>query len=129
MNGMLSRAEFAQISNGTMSPLFIQARSAAAAPTRHHAASDACLSPVQRIFEEHVMRRRSFMHAHRASSYRWRPRAGQPASSSMHALHVCARRDEMDLISFTDFVLAWDHRSHPAAIKYFFPIMDLQMKV
>jgi hypothetical protein len=35
----------------------------------------------------------------------------------------------MDLISFTDFVLAWDHRSTPAAIKYFFPIMDLQKKV
>jgi serine/threonine-protein phosphatase 2A regulatory subunit B'' len=26
MNGMLSRSEFAQISNGTMSPLFIQVR-------------------------------------------------------------------------------------------------------
>jgi hypothetical protein len=35
----------------------------------------------------------------------------------------------MDLVAFTDFVLAWDHRSHPAAIKYFFPIMDLQGKV
>lgn len=35
----------------------------------------------------------------------------------------------MDLAAFTDFVLAWDHRSHPAAIKYFFPIMDLQNKV
>jgi hypothetical protein len=30
----------------------------------------------------------------------------------------------MDLIDFTDFVLAWDHRSSPAAIKYFFPIFD-----
>jgi serine/threonine-protein phosphatase 2A regulatory subunit B'' len=35
----------------------------------------------------------------------------------------------MDLIEFTDFVLAWDHRSSPAAIKYFFPIFDLQKKV
>ncbi len=35
----------------------------------------------------------------------------------------------MDLVSFTDFVLAWDHRSHPAAIKYFFPIFDLQRQV
>lgn len=32
----------------------------------------------------------------------------------------------MDLTAFTDFVLAWDHRAHPAAIKYFFPILDLQ---
>lgn len=38
-------------------------------------------------------------------------------------------RDEMDLVAFTDFVLAWDHRSHPAAIKYFFPIMDLSKTV
>jgi len=35
----------------------------------------------------------------------------------------------MDLVAFTDFVLAWDHRSHPAAIKYFFPIVDLQNRV
>ncbi|KXZ55064.1 hypothetical protein GPECTOR_3g221 [Gonium pectorale] len=34
--------------------------------------------------------------------------------------------DEMDLLAFTDFVLAWDHRSHPAAIKYFFDIFDLK---
>ncbi len=37
-------------------------------------------------------------------------------------------RDKMDLVAFTDFVLAWDHRSSPAAIKYFFPIFDLQKK-
>lgn len=42
-------------------------------------------------------------------------------------LSVC--RDEMDLLAFTDFVLAWDHRSHPAAIKYFFPIIDIESKV
>jgi Ca2+-binding EF-hand superfamily protein len=35
-------------------------------------------------------------------------------------------RDRMDLTEFTDFVLAWDHRSNPAAIKYFFPIFDLK---
>lgn len=35
----------------------------------------------------------------------------------------------MDLVAFTDFVLAWDHRSHPAAIKYFFPIFDLNQRV
>ncbi|EFJ50385.1 hypothetical protein VOLCADRAFT_88941 [Volvox carteri f. nagariensis] len=35
-------------------------------------------------------------------------------------------RDEMDMLAFTDFVLAWDHRSHPAAIKYFFDIFDLK---
>ncbi len=38
-------------------------------------------------------------------------------------------RDEMDLLAFTDFVLAWDHRSHPAAIKYFFDIFDLKKQV
>ncbi|GFH14139.1 serine/threonine-protein phosphatase 2A regulatory subunit B'' subunit gamma [Haematococcus lacustris] len=32
----------------------------------------------------------------------------------------------MDLTAFADFVLAWDHRSHPAAIKYFFPVLDLK---
>ncbi|KAJ9519895.1 hypothetical protein QJQ45_014622, partial [Haematococcus lacustris] len=79
MNGMLSRSEFSEISNRTMSPLFIQ-----------------------RIFEEHVMQRRNIMHR-----------------SSTH-------RDEMDLTAFADFVLAWDHRSHPAAIKYFFPVLDLK---
>jgi hypothetical protein len=35
----------------------------------------------------------------------------------------------MDLVGFTDFVLAWDHRALPPAIKYFFPIMDLQKAV
>mmetsp|Transcript_5397 Transcript_5397/g.14556 ORF Transcript_5397/g.14556 Transcript_5397/m.14556 type:complete len:474 (+) Transcript_5397:65-1486(+) len=80
MNSMLSRSEFSQISNGTMSSLFIQ-----------------------RIFEQHVMRQRN------------------PLSKRSY-------RDEMDLIAFTDFVLAWDHRSHPAAIKYFFPIIDLEGK-
>jgi serine/threonine-protein phosphatase 2A regulatory subunit B'' len=38
-------------------------------------------------------------------------------------------RDEMDLVAFTDFVLAWDHRALPPAIKYFFPIMDLRKVV
>lgn len=78
MNGLLSRAEFSAISNGTMSPLFIS-----------------------RIFEEHVMRMRVVQ------------------GRTVH-------RDEMDLLAFTDFVLAWDHRSHPAAIKYFFDIFDLK---
>jgi len=40
-----------------------------------------------------------------------------------------ARRDEMDLTAFVDFVLAWDHRSHPAALKYFFAIYDIQKQV
>ena len=35
----------------------------------------------------------------------------------------------MDLVAFTDFVLAWDHRSQPAAIKYFFDIFDLEKQV
>ncbi|KAL6756056.1 hypothetical protein V8C86DRAFT_2657609 [Haematococcus lacustris] len=35
----------------------------------------------------------------------------------------------MDLTAFADFVLAWDHRSHPAAIKYFFPVLDLNNQV
>ncbi|PNH11580.1 Serine/threonine-protein phosphatase 2A regulatory subunit B'' subunit gamma [Tetrabaena socialis] len=78
MNGLLSRAEFSAISNGTMSPLFIS-----------------------RIFEEHVMRVRVVQ------------------GRKVH-------RDEMDLLAFTDFVLAWDHRSHAAAIKYFFDIFDLK---
>ncbi|KAG2425387.1 hypothetical protein HXX76_013801 [Chlamydomonas incerta] len=78
MNGLLSRAEFSAISNGTMSPLFIS-----------------------RIFEEHVMRMRVVQ------------------GRTVH-------RDEMDLMAFTDFVLAWDHRTHPAAIKYFFDLFDLK---
>ncbi|KAG1658634.1 hypothetical protein FOA52_007568 [Chlamydomonas sp. UWO 241] len=58
------------------------------------------MSPLflERIFEEHVVTRR-----------------GQAGT-----------RDMMDLLDFTDFVLAWDHRSSPAAIKYFFPIFDLK---
>lgn len=79
MNNLLSRQEFSQISNGTMSPLFIS-----------------------RVFEEHVMKQKPLT------------RGGQ--------------RDEMDLVAFTDFVLAWDNRHQPAAIKYFFPIFDLQKK-
>jgi hypothetical protein len=38
-------------------------------------------------------------------------------------------RDEMDMMEFVDFVLAWDHRSHPAALHYFFSIFDLQHRV
>lgn len=53
---------------------------------------------LERIFEEHVGMKKG------------------PQSS----------RDRMDLTEFTDFVLAWDHRSNPAAIKYFFPIFDLK---
>ncbi|GFR48241.1 hypothetical protein Agub_g10103 [Astrephomene gubernaculifera] len=56
---------------------------------------------IGRIFEEHVMR-----------------------SRVMQGRNV--HRDEMDLLAFTDFVLAWDHRSNPAAIKYFFDIFDLK---
>ncbi|WIA14073.1 hypothetical protein OEZ85_002624 [Tetradesmus obliquus] len=37
-------------------------------------------------------------------------------------------RDEMDLLAFADFVLAWDHRNHPAAVGYFFKIFDIQHK-
>jgi hypothetical protein len=38
-------------------------------------------------------------------------------------------RDEMDLLAFADFVLAWDHRNHPASVGYFFKIFDIQHKV
>ena len=31
-------------------------------------------------------------------------------------------------MAFVDFVLAWDHRNHPAALPYFFAIFDLQHK-
>jgi len=67
--------------------------------------SSGTMSPlfINRIFEEHVMK--------------LVPMGGRRP-----------RRDEMDLVAFTDFVLAWDHRSHPAAIKYFFPIFDLQQQ-
>lgn len=35
----------------------------------------------------------------------------------------------MDLLAFADFVLAWDHRNHPAAVGYFFKIFNIQHKV
>jgi hypothetical protein len=35
----------------------------------------------------------------------------------------------MDLLAFADFVLAWDHRNHPASVGYFFKIFDIQHKV
>lgn len=38
-------------------------------------------------------------------------------------------RDEMDLLAFADFVLAWDHRNHPAAVGYFFKIFDIRNQV
>lgn len=41
---------------------------------------------------------------------------------------ACAR-DEMDLLSFATFVLAWDHRNQPAAIPYFFKIFDIHQRV
>jgi len=44
------------------------------------------------------------------------------------AVGACTR-DEMDMMAFVDFVLAWDHRNHPAALGYFFAIFDLQHKV
>ncbi|KAJ9521788.1 hypothetical protein QJQ45_015291 [Haematococcus lacustris] len=40
-----------------------------------------------------------------------------------------SRRDEMDLTAFANFVLAWDQRSHPTAIKYLFPVLDLKNQV
>lgn len=39
------------------------------------------------------------------------------------------RKDEMDLMSFVDFVLAWDHRNHAAALPYFFSIFDVHKQV
>lgn len=39
------------------------------------------------------------------------------------------QRDEMDLMAFVDFVLAWDHRNHTAALPYFFRIFDMQKQV
>jgi hypothetical protein len=41
---------------------------------------------------------------------------------------ACAR-DEMDLLAFGTFVLAWDHRNQPAAIPYFFKIFDIHHRV
>ena len=74
---------------------------------------------LERIFEEHVMTRRApgtrGPHAHGAAK-------SMGGGGSTH-------RDKMDIIDFTDFVLAWDHRSSPAAIKYFFPIFDLRHQV
>ncbi|GFH12694.1 predicted protein [Haematococcus lacustris] len=67
MNGMLSRSEFSEISNRTMSPL----------------GATSCTGQAR-------------------TGTRW------------------------TLTAFADFVLAWDHRSHPAAIKYFFPVLDLK---
>ncbi|KAL6749982.1 hypothetical protein V8C86DRAFT_3144325 [Haematococcus lacustris] len=43
---------------------------------------------------------------------------------SMH--RSSTHRDEMDLTAFANFVLAWDQRSHPTAIKYLFPVLDLK---
>jgi len=41
---------------------------------------------------------------------------------------ACAR-DEMDLLAFATFVLAWDHRNQAAAIPYFFKIFDINHRV
>ncbi|KAJ9518285.1 hypothetical protein QJQ45_010244 [Haematococcus lacustris] len=79
MNGMLSRSEFSEISNRTMSPLFIQ------------------LTPL--------------------------PGLGNAYDHDAMAVVPGTR---WTLTAFADFVLAWDHRSHPAAIKYFFPVLDLK---
>ncbi len=50
--------------------------------------------------------------------------------------HVAKKReagglmaDEMSLLEFVDFVLAWDCRANPATIPYFFAIFDLQKQV
>lgn len=74
---------------------------------------------LERIFEEHVMTRR-------APGARGPPHVHGAAKSAGGG---SAHRDKMDIIDFTDFVLAWDHRSSPAAIKYFFPIFDLKHQV
>lgn len=34
-------------------------------------------------------------------------------------------RKGMDFTSFLDFSLAWDHRSTPPGIRYFFPVLDM----
>lgn len=36
---------------------------------------------------------------------------------------------EMDMMAFVDFVLAWDHRNHAAALPYFFTIFDIHKQV
>ncbi len=66
-----------------------------------------------------------------AAKHRRRQQQGGAAAAvaaAAAAAGACTR-DEMDMMAFVDFVLAWDHRNHPAALAYFFSIFDLQHKV
>ncbi len=91
---------------------------------------------ISRVFEEHVC-------IHRGEH--WPPppprrrlllpatlRSGAPSAAAAAAnagVSGVGARDEMDMMAFVDFVLAWDHRNHPASLPYFFAIFDLSHAV
>ena len=56
---------------------------------------------IERIFEEHGAAKRSC------------------------GLQAAPAAGEMSFTAFVDFLLAWDHRSLPAGVAYFFPVLDL----
>mmetsp|Transcript_7778 Transcript_7778/g.15185 ORF Transcript_7778/g.15185 Transcript_7778/m.15185 type:complete len:456 (-) Transcript_7778:150-1517(-) len=98
-NGLLSRTEFGGVGNYTMSQFLIQ-----------------------RVFEEHVMKQRSGVAGLSGfSNYN-----GMSGQRHFRSGYGNPPRDEMDLTTFVDFVLAWENCNHVAAIRYFFPIFDLQ---
>ena len=65
---------------------------------------------IERIFEEHSAAKRSGSLP--GSGFRAAPGEAPPAG-------------EMSFTAFVDFLLAWDHRSLPVGVHYFFPVLDL----
>ena len=47
-------------------------------------------------------------------------------STSHQQRHTASKSSGMDFTAFVDFVCAWENRSSPAAVKYFFPVFDME---
>ncbi|KIY93993.1 Serine/threonine-protein phosphatase 2Aregulatory subunit B'' subunit gamma [Monoraphidium neglectum] len=138
-SGSLSRAEFSRISQGTMSELFIARvfEEHVAAPRGDvlgAASGEESPGGLPRL----GLRVRTRSGSGDGSGGGSGGGDGSPAGAVEGGAARARRRpappegagprDEMDMMAFVDFVLAWDHRNHPAALPYFFSIFDLQHK-
>eukprot|EP00879_Flechtneria_rotunda_P006680 GHRR01007020.1.p1 GENE.GHRR01007020.1~~GHRR01007020.1.p1 ORF type:complete len:531 (+),score=166.49 GHRR01007020.1:212-1804(+) len=154
-SGTLSRSEFSAISQGAMGELFIARvfeehvapqrgaawpRKQQQSPTKAAAGGGGALSPSKlgTLPRMHTggSPPRSPLNGSTAvnrSSLQQQQQGGSSSSANIWPPplppNAAGARDEMDLLAFADFVLAWDHRSHPAAVGYFFKIFDINHRV
>lgn len=56
---------------------------------------------------------------------------GERSAAALHPARATGERcmgNCMDMLSFISFTFAWSRRDHPAAVRYFFPIFDIESK-